>query len=233
MRLPELRSRLAEIDGMGFVKSRRRGSTGIGFTLESLLEVEENNLPIPDLGGRVEVKATRSNTNNLITLFTFNRNVWAFRPKEIVERWGYVDDNGRPALYTTVSARQPNRLGFQLSVSDDATSLVMKHVPSETPLATWDLFHIVGKFVIKLERMLFGLADSRKTDGAEEFHFNRAELLAEPSSLTFRDGFASGMVTIDVRMHLRPSGSARNHGTAFRIHEHDLPALFGKTTRIV
>ncbi len=233
MRLPELWSRLAEIDGMGFVKSRRRGSTGIGFTLESLLEVEENNLPIPDLGGRVEVKATRSNTNNLITLFTFNRSVWGLKPTEIVERWGYVDYRGRPALYTTVSARRPNQLGFQLSVAEDGTSLSMNHVPSKSLLATWDVFHIVGKFVTKFERMLFVHADSRRTDGAEEFHFNRAELLSEPSSLTFRDGFASGMVTIDVRMYLKPNGSARNHGTAFRIHEHDLPALFGGTTRIV
>ena len=144
-----------------------------------------------------------------------------------------MDDRGRPALYTTVSAQAPNRLRFQLSVTEDGTSLSMNHVPSNTLLATWDLFHIVGKFVTKFERMLFVHADSRRRDGTEEFHFNRTELLAEPSSLTFRDGFASGMVTIDVRMHLRPNGSARNHGTAFRIHEHDLPMLFGRTTRIV
>ena len=187
MRLSELKSRLVTIRDEGFVQTRRKGPTGVGFTLESLLELSENNLPIPDIGGRVEVKATRSNTINLITLFTFNKSVWEHKQKEIVSRWGYWDpQKGRQSLYTTVSAQVPNPLGFQLSVSEDATSLSMNHVPSKSLLATWDLFHIVGKFLTKLDHMLFVHADTRKVEGLEEFHYNRAELLSEPSSMTFR-----------------------------------------------
>ena len=89
MRLSELKSRLLTIRDEGFVQTRRKGPTGVGFTLESLLELSENNLPIPDIGGRVEVKATRSIRNNLITLFTFNKSVWVHKQKEIVSRWGY------------------------------------------------------------------------------------------------------------------------------------------------
>ena len=234
MRLSELKSRLVTIRDEGFVQTRRKGPTGVGFTLESLLELSENNLPIPDIGGRVEVKATRSNTNNLITLFTFNRSVWEHKQKEIVSRWGYWDpQKGRQSLYTTVSAQVPNQLGLQLSVSEDATSLSMKHVPSKSLLATWDLFHIVGKFLTKLDHMLFVHADTRKVDGVEEFHYTHAHLLSEPSSMTFRDGFANGIVLIDVRMHLKPNGTVRNRGTAFRVHEHNLPELFDKTISIV
>ncbi len=234
MRLSELKSRLVTIRDEGFVQTRRKGPTGVGFTLESLLELSENNLPIPDIGGRVEVKATRSNTNNLITLFTFNRSVWVRRQKEIVSRWGYWDTKkGRQSLYTTVSAQEPNSLGLQLSVSRDATSLSLNHVPSKSLLATWDLFHIVGKFLTKLDHMLFVHADTRKVEGLEEFHYNRAELLSEPSSMTFRDGFANGIVLIDVRMHLKPNGTVRNRGTAFRVHEHNLPDLFDKSISIV
>lgn len=36
-------SRLAVIKNMGWVKTLRSGSTGIGYTLETLLEIEENN----------------------------------------------------------------------------------------------------------------------------------------------------------------------------------------------
>ena len=233
MRLSELKSRLLTIKDEGFVRTRRKGPTGVGFTLESLLELTENNLPIPDIGGRVEVKATRSNTNNLITLFTFNKSVWADTQQEIVKRWGYLDDKGRQSLYTTVSVKKPNHLGLQLSVSEDATSLSMKHVPSKSLLATWDLFSIVGKFLTKLDHMLFVHADSREVDGVEQFHYKRAQLLSEPSSLTFRDSFASGIVTIDVRMHLNPNGQVRNHGTAFRVSEHNLPDLFDKSISIV
>ena len=234
MRLSELKSRLLTIRDEGFVQTRRKGPTGIGYTLESLLELTENNLPIPDIGGRVEVKATRSNTNNLITLFTFNKSVWHHRQKDIVSRWGYWDDEkGRQALYTTVSALEPNRLGFQLSVSNDATSLSLNHVPSNCLLATWDMFHIVGKFVLKFSRMLFVHAETRSINGGEEFHYSRAHLLSEPSSVTFRDGFASGIVTIDVRMYLKANGQVRNHGTGFRVQEDNLPDPFEKSMCIV
>ena len=234
MRLSELQARLKQLNVEGFVPSERSGPTGIGHTLETRLGLAENNLPIPDIGGRVEVKATRANTNNLITLFTFNRAVWKFKNKDLVERWGYFDETrGRPALYTTVSAKEENALGLQLSVSEDANQLSMAHMPSETLLATWDMYYIVGKFVTKFERMLFVHADSKRVDGREFFHYNEAEILSEPSSLTFRDGFADGSVTIDIRMYLRPSGAARNHGTGFRILEQNLPRLFGRVVRIV
>ena len=234
MRLSELKSRLLTIKDDGFVRTQRKGPTGVGYTLESLLELTENNLPIPDIGGRVEVKATRSNRNNLITLFTFNKSVWQYRQKEIVNRCGYWDaKNGRQSLYTTVSAQEPNPLGLQLSVSRDTMSLAMNHVPSKSLLATWDLFHIVGKFLTKLDHMLFVHADTRDVGGFEEFHYNRAALLSEPSSMAFRDGFANGIVMIDIRMHLKPNGSVRNRGTGFRVREHNLPDLFDKSIRIV
>ena len=234
MRLSELRERLQRLNDEGFVPTERSGPTGIGHTLETQLGLSENNLPIPDIGGRVEVKATRSNTNNLITLFTFNRAVWKFKNKELVERWGYFDEaRDRPALYTTVSATDTNALGLQLSVSEDGNELFMTHVPSETLLASWDMYYIVGKFVTKFERMLFVHADSKMVDGKEYFHYDEAEILSEPSSLTFRDGFSNGIVTIDIRMYLRPTGAARNHGTGFRILEQNLPRLFGKVERLV
>ena len=233
MRLSEIQVKLQELEAEGFIPSSRSGSTGIGHTLETRLGLEENNLPIPDIGGRVEVKATRNNWNHLITLFTFNRAVWQYKAKELVEGWGYVDKNDRPSLYTTVSAQKINAYGLQLSVADDASHLFMTHMPSETLLATWDMYYIIGKFVSKFERMLFVHADSRKTNGREEFHFNRAEILSEPGAVTFKEGFASGIVTIDIRMHLRADRTARNHGTAFRINEPDLPSLFGKIVRLV
>ena len=87
MRLSELKIRLTELKEEGFVPSERRGPTGVGYTLERRLGLTENNLPIPDIGGRVEVKATRSTTNNLITLFTFNRGVWHVKQKDVIDQY--------------------------------------------------------------------------------------------------------------------------------------------------
>ena len=234
MQLPELRKILEELSDIGFVPSERKGPTGIGHTLEAWLGVSENNLPIPDIGGRTEIKATRSNTNNLITLFTFNKMAWQKPQPAVILGWGYPDAaKNRQALYSTVSATGPNTQGLQVMVPDDSETISVIDAATGEVIASWDLFHIVGKFMAKFERLLLVYADARKGEKGEEFHFNRAKLLSEPSSVTFRNGFLSGKVLIDIRMHLKPSGAARNHGTGFRVHEHDLLSLFGRVDSLL
>ncbi len=143
MRLPELRQLLRELNEVGFVKSERVGPTGIGYTLEEWLGVSENNLSIPDIGGRVEIKATRSAANNLITLFTFNKSVWQHHQADIIKRWGYIDEKrNRPALYSTVFALEANPQGLQIHVPNDTETVSVVDAKSGEVLASWDLFHI-------------------------------------------------------------------------------------------
>ena len=228
MRLSELRQLMRELSEMGFVKSERTGSTGIGHTLEEWLGVSENNLPIPDLSGRVEIKATRTTTNNLITLFTFNKSVWQLTQSEVIERWGYFDEGRqRYALYSMVSATEVNPQGLRIILPDGSDTLSVIDAESEEVLATWDIYSVVGKFMSKFERLLFVRAEPRMVGGVEEFHYLAARLLTEPNSLMFRKSFLAGKGFIDIRMHLRPNGSVRNHGTGFRIREQDLPSFFG------
>ena len=56
MNIAQLRENLSEIKQRGYVVSLRRGNTGIGYTLETLLELDENNLRTPDLG-EIELKS--------------------------------------------------------------------------------------------------------------------------------------------------------------------------------
>ena len=58
----------------------------------------ETNIPVPDLGGRVEIKTTRRDSDSLVTLFCFNRGVWHISQKGVIEKYGYIDDSGRKAL---------------------------------------------------------------------------------------------------------------------------------------
>jgi len=59
---------LREIRDMGWIENRRHGNAGgVGNTIEDLLGIEENNLPIPN-AAEWELKCQRSNTSSLITL---------------------------------------------------------------------------------------------------------------------------------------------------------------------
>ncbi len=84
MRLPDLIKALESLKEEGFIPTKRKCPTGIGHLLENMLGLTETNIAIPDIGGRVELKATRKNANSLITLFTFNRSVWKFSQTEII-----------------------------------------------------------------------------------------------------------------------------------------------------
>ena len=234
MRLPELKKILQELNEAGYVQSKRKGPTGIGYTLESRLGVNENNLPIPDIGGRTEIKATRNTSRKLITLFTFNRSVWQMKQSDVIRKWGYQDNSkNRLALYSTVSAIRSNTQGLEVVVPEDSETIVVIDSETKEIIASWDLYHIVGKFMTKFERLLLVHADTRTGEKGEEFHFNKAYLLSEPSAKTFRDAFLEGTAFIDIRMHLKPSGVPRNHGTGFRILEHNLTSLFGRVDNLL
>ncbi len=232
MTLQELISRLKRIEELGFVQTMRKGSTGIGYTFETLLGIAENNIPIPDIGGRVEIKTSRKDSTSLVTLFTFNRAVWRKSQKEVIEEYGYIDQKGRKALKSTIFFKKANSLGLYLEV-DEQKNIIQLKASTEELLAEWDVYVIVGVFSSKLSRLLFVLAERRKVQKQEEFHFNEAYLLTEPNPRNFLRAFKNSLVGIDLRMHLKENGTVRNRGTGFRMREHDMMELYANKRKLL
>jgi len=233
MTLKEVQNKLREIKNKGFVKSLRRGSTGIGYTFERLFGVKENNIPIPDIGGRVEIKTVRKDSQSLITLFTFNRGVWHIRQKELIQRYGYIDNKGRFALKNTVFYGKPILQKLGLEIDEHKNTIHLIDVTTKKTVATWDVYVIVGKFMTKLSRLLIVLADRKIIKGKEYFHYNEAYLLTNPSPRSFIKAFKKSLVGIDLRMHLKESGAVRNRGTAFRIKEKNLIELYEHRKKLI
>lgn len=202
--------------------------------LERELGLNETNIAIPDIGGRVEMKGTRRNVNSLITLFTFNKAVWKVSQKEILNKYGYKDEQGRQALYNIVNNKTPNSQGFYLQ-SDPKRHLIILRNKNEKDkiFAEWSTYVIAGKFMTKLDRLLLILADNKIVNGKEHFHFNEAYLLESPTPENFLEAFERSELMIDIRMHLKPSGGVRNHGTGFRISEKNLMLLYAHKKRLV
>ncbi len=232
MNLKELTDRLKQIESQGYVKALRKGNTGVGFTFETLFGLDETNIPIPDIGGRVEIKTTRKDSTSLVTLFTFNRSVWQKSQKEIIEQYGYQDEKGRQALKSTIFLNRPNSLGLSLSI-DERKNIICLRGPEKELLAEWDVFVLVGKFSSKMSRLLFVLADRRTRDGQEEFHYNEAYLLTEPNPRNFLEAFNKSLVGIDLRMHLKENGAVRNRGTGFRMREKNMIELYKNKRRLI
>ena len=229
MELEEIKIKLEKVKEKGWVESKRRGNTGIGYTLESLLKIKENNLKLPDFGD-IELKSQRKNVSNRVTMFTFNRAVWKIRQKDLIEKYGYIDTNKRKALYCT-SNTKPNNQGLYLEVEED--NLILNHVDG-TLIAEWKINNLIKAFKEKMPALIVVFADTRiNSEEKEEFYFNEAYFLKNPDIDNFIDLLKKDIIIVDIRMHIKKNNAVRNHGTAFRIDEKFLYLSFSKKVKLV
>jgi hypothetical protein len=198
----------------------RKGPTGIGFTLETLLGISENNVASPDIEG-AELKAHRTDASGLITLFTFNNKVWKIPSIDAVRKYGSLDKNGRQGLYYTMSLK-PNSAGLFLDVQE--SEIHVRHVSGEI-IATWRLQDLTDRFMQKIPALLFVSTFTEERDDVEYFHFYRAQLMRGTSPELLAGQFKAENIVVDLRLHDAET-MARNHGTGFRTYENRLPMLF-------
>ncbi len=220
MKLQEFKKQFHALKKKGFIPSSRKGPTGIGHTLETSLGLKENNIALPDIG-EAELKAHRTGSNNMITLFTFNRKVWKISPLKAVKEYGSLDKNGRIGLYYTMSLK-PNSAGLFLHVTNKDISV--RHI-SGTIIAIWSLGKLTETFVKKIPALVLVSAFTEERDGKEWFHFYRAQLLKSTSPELLADQFKAENILVDLRLHDKGT-MARNHGTGFRTFENKLQYLF-------
>src|SRR3712207_4858355 len=100
---------LQDISNRGFIANGRHGNQGgIGNTLEDLLGIDENNLPIPN-AAEWELKSQAIHTSSLTTLFHMEPSPTAlkFVPKILLPFYGWPhQEAGKKYPATEMSFRQ-------------------------------------------------------------------------------------------------------------------------------
>jgi len=173
--LEQILQTLRELKRKGYIRTHRAGQTGIGKTLEDLLGIEENNIPISNTTF-AELKSARKGSKSMLTLFTKS----PLPPKantKLLNKFGYVtpDSGSKKVLHTTVRATEYNTLkgeeGFKISISKDQINLISKQ---DEELGYWDEPTLKNSFEKKLHHVLYVLADCKGKVKDEEFWFNEA-----------------------------------------------------------
>jgi hypothetical protein len=225
--IDEIKAKLSAIKKLGYVKSLRKGPTGIGYTLETLLEIKENNIATPDLG-EIELKAQREKHTGMTTLFTFNNKAWKMNPLEAIKKYGSLDKDGRMGMYYTMGMK-PNSAGLFLSV--DETSISVRNIDGNV-VAVWQLAEIERVFEMKVKNVLLVKAKVEERDGIEYFQFDRARLLTRGTTKEIlKNQFENEQLLVDLRLHDQGT-MARNHGTGFRVFESNIENLYEKVEEI-
>ena len=245
-------ARLKEIALMGWIPNARPGNAGgIGNTLEDLLGIEENNLPIPN-AAEWELKCQRLGSNSLTTLFHMEPSPRAlkFVPDILLPRYGWQHQSipGERSFRQTINAVHRSDRGFKIVVdrmtrkvlvSFDATAVAEHHAEwlasvedaaglgELDPAPYWgfdDLHHKAGT---KLHNCFYVQAEVKRDGGREFFRYRKIRILEGLDLKKFLAAIENGSLLVDF-----DARTGHNHGTKFRLRQGQLAALYGRVKTV-
>lgn len=228
----ELLGKLRAIARMGWVASQRKGDTGIGFTLESLLGIPANSNRAPDYKG-IELKAARSSggRNNLFAKTPDWSRSPIKRSADLLAKHGYyVAERERRQLYSTVYATHETPKGFSLAAGDVDTWLTR----SGERLAVWSNADLRASLETKHASTFWVKASSRlSADGSEEFAFETVRYTRAPIVSAFVPLMRTGGITVDLTCFEQPDGAPKDKGYLWKVTSTSFGALFPEPTEFV
>lgn len=160
----EVKQKFLEIKNMGWIKSIRKGSTGIGMTFEAFLGENENNLEIPDYKG-IEIKTKRFWSKSYTTLFNCSPEGPGYHETErLKEKYGYPDNilKNCKIINQSILANEKTKIGsnyyFWLKIDRNSKKVYLNVIDIYGHLIENDVYWSFETLEEKLYRKLKNLA---------------------------------------------------------------------------
>jgi len=256
---PQLIKKLKQISKQGWIPNGRHGNAGgVGNTLEDLLGIEENNLPIPN-AAEWELKTQRLATSSLTTLFHTEPSPRAvkFVPQVLLLKYGWKHDGAgkqypknEMSFRQTIHGQSPSDRGFivkidrterKVLISFNASKVAKKHkvwlnsvkkragnLKELNPQPYWGFDDLEHKAGTKLLNCFYVQAEVKKENDKEFYHYTKVMMLQKFSFEKFLKAMEEGKILVDF-----DARTGHNHGTKFRMRQDCLPMLYEKTTVII
>lgn len=237
--------------------TRPKNDGAVGNTIEDLLGIPENNLPIPN-AAEWELKGQRIGTTSLVSLFHLDpspRSV-SLVSQLLLPKYGWPHKKagiGHPAnemsFRQTLNAITRTDRGFGVRVDHQNRKVVISfdvnHVQERhcewmalvekraglgelNPQPYWGFDDLFHKAGTKLHNCFFLLADTQRRSGKMYFHYSSVLMLERFSLNKFIEAIEHGAIYIDF-----DARSGHNHGTKFRLRRERLPELYERVTQVV
>ena len=253
--LKKLAEDIKRVQEMGAIKSQRPGNDGgVGNTLEDLLGIKENNIPLTDIGP-VEIKSHRKGSTSLLTLFHYDplpRIGGKSFVQTLVDNYGWPHKrlkNEKSFRLTLNGDRFVDRgfnvvvdrqrrvvcIHFDSAKTDPRHSNWLKSVETRVglgemqPAPYWTFSDLEERAGAKIgQKVLYVTADATMR-GTDEYLQYRTALLLEDFDLNdFVNLIQKGTIYIDF-----DARTGHNHGTKFRIRPENLPKMYGKKQPVI
>lgn len=231
-----LRSLLSRFDRFRneWVRAERGGDTGVGFTFESLMGVEENNDKAADFLGielKVKLKKTSTRAAGKTNLFQ-EAPEWLTRlsSRDRIRQIGKLNAARRWTCYSAVTVKE-NNLGLYLLPRDaDAQVNLRKR---QEPIGFWPYATLEKRLAEKHSRAVFVKADSSRRKGEVRYQYGELVYCERPRIENFVSLVKSGDVLFEFTMSEKEGGVIRNHGYPWRLKDQSvLGQLFTLQVRL-
>jgi hypothetical protein len=249
---------LKNISKKGWIENTRdKNHGGIGNTLEDLLGITENNLPIPN-AAEWELKSQRINTTSLTTLFHIEPSPRAvkFVPQILLLKYGWGHQGAgekypenEMSFRQTIHGLSPSDRGFQVKIdranckvliSFDSSKVADRHeewlkvvekrvgLGQLEPQPYWGFDDLSNKAGTKLLNCFYVQAEVQKEGNKELYKYSKVTMLQKFNFEGFLNQIEQGNILVDF-----DARTGHNHGTKFRMRQNCLPELYQKTTVII
>jgi hypothetical protein len=253
----DLINALKDIRNKGWIPNARHGNAGgVGNTLEDLLGIEENNLPIPN-AAEWELKCQRSASSSLTTLFHMEPSPRAIRfvPAVFLPKYGWPHQQagchypeGEMSFRQTINGLSRTDRGFGVVIDRESQKVVISFDSSrvdarhnewletvETRVGLgeldsqpyWGFDDLFHKAGTKLLNCFYVQADVKQVEGKEQFRYSKIMMLQKFSIDEFLKAIEKDNLLIDF-----DARTGHNHGTKFRLRQNAFPSLYSEVIEI-
>ena len=222
----ELLRRFQSVKGQWF-ESEVTADTGIGRTIESFLGISMNSDKTPDYKG-IELKShreKRSAKKNVLFTQTPDWDISVLKSgREIVDKYGYIKEDGFKTYQNTVQCAPPNSHMLFLNVNhlDERLELKAKKKKIED-IAAWRLVKLHQRLQTKHRETFWIEVENELSDGKEFFRYKQIEHTKNPNVGQFDVLLEQNIITVDLLL-CRPSGHGDTY--SFKIKKKGMPLLF-------
>jgi len=249
---------LKDIKNRGWIPNARPGNVGgIGNTLEDLLGIQENNLPIPN-AAEWELKCQRAETSALTTLFHMEPSPRAlkFVPNILLPKYGWKHDlagtqypANEMSFRQTIHGLETSDRGFMVEIDSTNRKVLISFNASKvdsrhaewlesvkkriglnelSPQPYWGFDDLNHKAGTKLLNTFYVQAQVMRDGDKEFFHYNRILILRGFNVENFVKALIEGNVLVDF-----DARTGHNHGTKFRLRQNARPKLYSDIQEVL
>lgn len=236
-----LKDQFNKIKNMELTKSLRKGSTGIGYTFETLIGKKEDSNYLPDFHG-IEIKTKLGYSKSPLTLFTLvpikdNDHSISF----ILNKFGYPSKNSafkcfRGNIFCNFNNLIANKYIFKIKVNEESDKLELIIYDKSFNIIDnsiyWNLKQIKERLITKLSYLAIIKGYPYKKNNAVYYKYTNLSIYKLKDFKMFLKLIKEDKITIVFNIGVHTSkekyGQISDRGTAFRLNINYIDELFSK-----